>query len=244
MSTTTGSSAFGDREILEYGPYSGWAFAALALGVLSAAALGGPTLWFIPVLALLVALVAMYKIKTSQRQLSGWHLAVLGLLLAVFFGIAGPTRTISRRYYLDARAARFAARFIELLQQNQTLAAFQLTQAVGLRKPLAAGQTAPSLKDTSATAEYAEFLKLATVKSLLDAGAQAKVEFLSAVLVGGSDSRDDVRVFYHIQLPSEGASKSITVFMDVQRTLSYNNHVEQWHIVAPVLREIGDLSQK
>src|SRR5262249_49748232 len=96
-----------ERDIVEYGRISGWAVAAILLGLLSAAALAGPILWLIPVLAGVVSIVAMRQIRTSDRQLSGWHLALLGLLLAIFFGLAGPVRTISRQYYMEARAKRF-----------------------------------------------------------------------------------------------------------------------------------------
>src|SRR5215470_18782103 len=92
-----------DRDVVEYGRISGWAVAALLLGFLSGAALVGPLLWAIPVLGIVVAWIGMRNIKASAGQLSGWHLALLGLLLSVFFGIAGPARTVTRRYVLEQR---------------------------------------------------------------------------------------------------------------------------------------------
>ena len=73
-----------------YRTISGWAIAGLLLGILSAAAVVGPILWLIPVFAIVVSAIGLRQIKNSQGQMSGWSLAVLGLLLALFFGAAGP----------------------------------------------------------------------------------------------------------------------------------------------------------
>jgi hypothetical protein len=238
MSQPIASSNYGQRETIEYEPYSGWTFVALALGILSAVALAGPILWFVPVFAATVAIIALRKIGVSDRRLSGWHIALLGLLLAIFFGIAGPARFISRRYYLETRAARFADKFMELLQQNKPLAAFQLTLPAGVRKPLTADQTEPDTKDAKVQKAYTEFLKLATLKSLLEDGQQTKVELSSAILATSDDARDDVIVYYRIRFPSDSAVKTTNVFMDVARGLAYGSHTEQWQIIPPAFREV------
>ena len=160
MSQPIGSSAQLDRDPIEYGPISGWAFVAVFLGLLSGAAVAGPILWFIPLFAVVISLIAMRKIATSAGQLSGWNLALLGLLAAVFFGIAGPAHTFSRQYYLQARAARFGEKFIELLEQNQPLPAFQCTLPPGLRKPLARRRRSEVFAKTpDRKAAYDDFLE-------------------------------------------------------------------------------------
>jgi hypothetical protein len=237
MSQPTASSNYGQSDTIEYEPYSGWAFVAFVLGVLSAVALAGPILWLVPVFAVVVALIALRKIKASDRRFSGRYIALLGLLLAIFFGIAGPARLVSRRYFLEARAARFAGKFMELLQQNQPLAAFQLTMPAGLRKPLAADQKDLDTKDATTRKAYIEFLKSAPLKSFLEDGQQAKIELASATFAASNDVRDDVFVCYRIHFPSDGAAKATTVFMDVARSLAYGSHTEQWQIIPPALRE-------
>ncbi len=90
MSQPTATPAHGDTNIVEYGPYSGWSFVAFGLGVLSIAALAAPILWLIPGVTIVVALAAMRKIKRADPPLSGWYLALLGLIMACFFAAAGP----------------------------------------------------------------------------------------------------------------------------------------------------------
>ena len=208
------------------------------LGLLSGAAVAGPILWFIPLFAAVISLIAMRKIATSARQLSGWNLALLGLLAAIFFGIAGPARTFSRQYYLKARAARFGEKFIEMLEQNQPLPAFQCTLPPGLRKPLTGDADEIFAKTPDRKASYDAFLKIPPVKALLDAGSQAKVDLLSARVVGGDESDDGVEVRYRITTTGDGA-KSMVVFMDALR-LQSGRSTEQWQIISPALRETGE----
>ncbi len=226
-----------DRDIVDYGRISGWALAAILLGLLSAAAIVGPILWFIPVMAAIVSIVAMRRIQASEHLLSGWYLALLGLLLAVFFGAAGPARTLSRQYLLQVRASHFAAKYLELLVQNQPLAAYQFTLSAGSRLVIEPGQTEPKDKSPDTKKKYDEFLTLAAVKTLLAAGPSAKIEPLSATFVIGDESRDDVGVKFRVVPPAGADSKPTDVLMYVERTLAYGSHTEQWQILARTMQE-------
>jgi hypothetical protein len=235
MSQPSVSMSPAEREIVEYGRISGWAIAAVLLGGLSATAIMGPILWLIPVMAIVISLIAMRRIQSSERQLSGWHLALLGLMLSVFFGMAGPARTLSRQYLLEARASHFAVKFMELLQKNQPLEAYQFALPVGVRAVIAPGQTELQDKSAGAQKSYAEFLKLAAVKMLLEAGAEAKIEPVSATYLAGDESRDDLTVKFRIRSPATGG-KSTEVVMTVQRSLAYSSHTEQWQVIWQTLQ--------
>ncbi|HZZ28143.1 MAG TPA: hypothetical protein VFE46_09080 [Pirellulales bacterium] len=236
MSQPSAPLSSADRDIIEYGRISGWALAAVLFGLLSAAAIIGPILWFIPILAGVISIVAMQRITASDRQLSGWHLALLGLLLAVFFGAAGPVRTLSRQYMLEARATHFTEKFMELLVQNEPLAAFQFTLPAAKRTVVQGGQTEPKDKSADAKKPYDEFLKLEPVKQLLAAGAESKIEPLSTTYIGGDDLRDEVLVRLRIRSPQIGESKSTVVQMYAERTLAYGSHTEQWQILPRTFR--------
>src|SRR5262249_25362591 len=220
----------------DYGRLSGWAIVALMLGVLSAAALAGPILWFIPVVAAAVAIATMRKITTSNRLLTGWHIALLGLLLALFFGMACSARIMSRRYYLEVRAVHFADKFMHLLQENQQAAAFQLTQPAGLRKPIEPENADPFATEPKAKEAFIAFLKVAPVKLLLNAGQATKINLLSAVVLPGDDVRDNVFIKYQIAAPADPGHKSI-VSTVAQRSLAYGGNTEQWQLLPPGLRE-------
>jgi hypothetical protein len=240
MAQSSASLSPAEREIVEYGRISGWAIAAILLGVLSAAAIGGPRLWVIPVLAGVVSIVAMRRIQASERRLSGWHLALLGLLLAIFFGMSGPARTLSRQYVLEIRAGHFADKFMDLLRQKQALAAYQLMQPPSGRKVIGVGETELKAKSPEAKKAYDDFLQLAPVKLLLETPSVADVERVSSVFVGSNEMQDVINVTFRVRTADGGTSRSTNVSMYVQRTLAYASHTEQWQIMGHTIKEDAD----
>ncbi len=117
-----------ERDLESYRAPSMWGPVALLLGIISAVAVIGPLLWILPVTAAIFAVVALWRIRASGGQLLGRGMAVLGLVLAIFFGMAGPARTLSREYWLETRADRFAHGFIEVLENGKKYEAHQLTK--------------------------------------------------------------------------------------------------------------------
>ncbi len=216
---------------VEYHAISGWAIAALVVGILSAAALIGPLMWSIPALGICLAIVAMWRVSASGGELTGWNLALFGLILSLLFGSAGPAKTITRHYWLQVRAERFADGFLDLLQQNQPYVAQQFTLHPALRKLAAADLPGAIAKDEQAQKSFNQFISREPAKTLLEFGKKAKLELLSSAVVS-EDSRDDVAVIYRISPPAEpGARKPFTITLIVERSLSYPARTEQWQIL-------------
>jgi hypothetical protein len=225
------SSAAEEQTRINYHAVSGWAVAAVIVGLLSATALLGPLVWFIPALGVCLALYAMRRISTSGGELTGWNLALLGLLMSILFGVAGPARTMSRHFWIQTRAERFAAGFIELLQENQPYIAQQFTLHPEQRKLAAADLPGMIEKDQKAKDAFDAFLKREPVKSLLEYGKKAKVELLSSEILG-EEPRDDVGVRYRITIPKDGGgTKSFDAELILERSLSYAGKAEQWQIL-------------
>src|SRR5262245_11838169 len=164
MSQAVHLSARVEPEVVEYRSLSGWAMAALVLGLLSPAAIVAPILWLIPAMGFVAALIAMWSIAAAQGQKSGWYLAVLGLLLAIFFGVAGPARAITRNIWLQTRAERIAHVFVDLLRQAKPLEAHELTKLASQRKPLAPNTLEQIQKNPDMKREYDRFLNCELVK--------------------------------------------------------------------------------
>src|SRR5262245_13610504 len=116
----------------EYHAVSGWAIAAFVLGLLSISALAAPVLWSIPIASAACAGVAMWRIRRSRGEQIGWNVAMLGLILAIMFGVAAPTRSLTRWFWLKQRAEIVSAEYIKLLQENQPYTAHQLTLPISL----------------------------------------------------------------------------------------------------------------
>ena len=224
-----------ERDLVEYRSVSAWAVAAFGLAALSAVAVIGPLLWLFPALALIVSLIALAKIRASQGRLLGRGAALLGLLLAIFFGLAGPARLLSRQHWLETRAEHFAVGFAGLLEQNKPLAAYQLTKFHAQRKPIAADDADPHAKDPDTKKDYDNFLKLEPVMKLLDPDQKAKFETLSASIVGTDDRIDYIEVRYRVQSGADGKSKPFEGKMYVERIPPIGDGDEDWRVVPPAM---------
>jgi hypothetical protein len=222
---TSKKTSAGDGTI-QYRAVSGLAVLALALGVLSAAAMVGPVLWSIPILAAIVALIAMRRIRSSE-DLVGWNIAFLGLLLALLFGVAGPARTISRHHYLASRAEAFCERFFDFLKQKNPHAAHQLRERVSMRKPLSDKLAESYAKDPGAQASLDKFVAEEPIKSLLEVGDKVKIERISTEAAGHDDRTDLFSVRYEI---TPTGRKSMLASLVVRRTLDLATGMETWQL--------------
>ncbi len=214
----------------EYHAVSGWAVTSLVVGLLSVAAFLGPLVWFVPALGIGLAIFAMRRIRTSGGELTGWNIALLGLLLSLLFGIAGPVRTLSRHYWLQVRAEEFANGFLDLLQQNQPYIAQQFTLHPANRNLAAKNLAGAIAKDEKTQKAFDDYLKREPVKSLLEYGKKAKVELLSSDVLA-EDPHDDIGVRYRITVPAAAASRSFNVSLILERSLNARTKTEQWQVL-------------
>ncbi len=218
-----------DGEVARYRAVSAWAIAALLLGLLSPLAFVGPVLWSLPLLCIAVALVAMWKISASAGELVGWSLALLGLLLALLFGLAAPAHTLTRQYWLESRAEAFADEYIELLRQGRPFAAYQLMLYPTLRKPLNTELPADYDKDPRAKQKYERFLQAEPALTLLAQRDRANFQRLSCQLLSSDDESDRVALRYRISPPQTGAAP-VVIQLTVLRFLDGKTGREQWRI--------------
>ncbi len=236
MSQAVHLSSRVEPEFVEYRSLSGWAVAALVLGLLSPAAIIAPILWLIPAMGIVAALVAMRSIKAAQGQKSGWYLALLGLLLAFFFGTAGPARAITRNLWLETRAERLARVFLGLLQQNKPLEAHELTKTASHRKPLGPNALELIEQNPDMKREYDRFLNGQLVKTLLEQGETVEIELSSASLLGSSERQDVLTVPYRIESKDPGKPLSLSGEIGLERTTELMTEKEQWRIMPMVQR--------
>lgn len=122
-----------DDQLARYSAVSPLAVVALVLGLASAVALSGPILWFVPVTAAAASLAAMRRIAGHESGLIGHKAAIVGLMLAVFFGTWAPVQYFSRRIVLAGQARQAAEGWLDLVKNGHFLEAHQLMLPVGDR---------------------------------------------------------------------------------------------------------------
>jgi hypothetical protein len=122
--------------VASYRSVSVAAIVALALGIVSPVAIVSPVLAIVPAAAIFVGLLALVGIRRSEGQKVGGSLAHVGLLLGVCFVTASLASDYAEGWLLARQAKPWADAWIELVQQEQYEAAYELTMPAQRRTPL------------------------------------------------------------------------------------------------------------
>lgn len=102
-----------------YRPVSGPAVAALAAGMLSAAALVNPFFWVVPLLGIGLACLGLADTGRPGAEKAGRMLALTGLALAVGFGTQAVSATATRRWIAQSRAQAAAGLWITAVRDGR-----------------------------------------------------------------------------------------------------------------------------
>ena len=114
------------RELEEYRSVSPFALIALALGLASVLAVGSPSLWVIPVVAVGFAVWALRDLRRNSTSRVGRTAAVTGLLLALFFAGFASTRVLGDRIVHLRQARQVTEQWFQDIRDQQLPAAYLL----------------------------------------------------------------------------------------------------------------------
>lgn len=229
--TATANFRETEPERESYRAVSGWSVAALLLGLGSVAAFGGPLLWVVPLAGVVAALVAMHKIGNSPGELIGRNVALLGLLLAMLFGVAAVTRTYSRQHWLERRGELFASEFLRLLQKGDSYAAHQLTVQPGVRKPLGADGEEAYASDPESKSRYQAFIAREPNRTLLQSPDRA-AEIESVRFTGSDSAGDYLDVIVRVTTADSAGQTHDRGKLILLRSISTSGDSERWQIVS------------
>ncbi len=125
-----------DRTVDEYRAVSGWAVAALILGLLGPLALVDIWLSLIPLAGIVVAVVALVRIAVLTPALTGRKTALAGLFLSTLCISAAGADYVVYWQSVHREAQRFAKVWFAFLAEGRPEKAHQLTLAPQVRQPL------------------------------------------------------------------------------------------------------------
>jgi hypothetical protein len=168
-----------EREPLEenYQSVSGLSVAALLTGLASSLALIHPLLVFVAVLGVILALVALRSIASSDGQLGGQGLAVAGLCLAVLFSGWSLAGSVSASMALRQQAREFVDDWLHILASGQKYYAHQLYAERGHRMD-PHGQVEQTYAANEAAREnFENFFKNAALQAFLARGKEVDFRF-------------------------------------------------------------------
>lgn len=107
------------RMIKTYRPFSGWAIFAFALAIISSLGMLNTQLFLFPVIALLVSLVACFRIGFSTVRPLGGNLALIAALLSGIFLSSGIVFSRLRQDHYFKVARQFADVWFDLVRDGE-----------------------------------------------------------------------------------------------------------------------------
>jgi hypothetical protein len=213
---------------IQYRALSGFAVAALLLGIASSVALASPLLWVVPALGCAAAGLALWSINRNPTQLTGRALAIAGLALSVLFGAAAPARLLSHNILLENRAKEFAARWFEFLAAGDAHRAYQLGRPPDWRLPMDERLEGMSTKEMTDDL-HKNLLSRPAVQKLLALGDAADLTHVDTKVTRVDSRQSLVMLVYRVRDRNDDQAALFHVTLNLDRTISMVGN-EQWQI--------------
>ncbi len=217
----------------EYQSLSPLAAIALALGLLSPLALVTPLLLAIPAAAAGAALLALAKIRSSDRALTGARIARFGLALAIVFAVATFVRDPVRNALMQRQTAAVAQQWLTLLATGEIEKSLDLLggRAIQSLGPPEGSPDAPPPKPE-------DVMAIVRSKMEIDAVAKRLATFDPPLAVAKSPSADDaplvdgVRTMMSEEYRVQGAGKDQTcrLKLSFMHTPAYEAAGHPWRV--------------
>lgn len=162
---------------IEYRSVSKFAVLTVIAGLASILAWFSAVMWCVPVFAVLLGCFAFREIRQNDAY-TGRGVAMLGIALALLFGIGAVTSFFAERQIVTRQAKQFASRFLELGLAGNVEHAAQLTDSYQFRMTPGLTRDAyyriqPESMTVLQRVQADDF-----IKRLVKAGPDAKVTFI------------------------------------------------------------------
>lgn len=220
-----------ETQLASYRTISVAAILSLVFGATSALALAHWLLWVLPLVAIVLALVALRQIQAEDSNLTGRNLAILGILLALVFGVWAPSRLISRQNHLYRTARQYSDEWLELIRIGKVQEAHQLTLHETQRQ--APGGSLASYYEARQDDKDAlkGFLDRKVTKKLIALGDKATYTYAGGGGVPAPQfSVQTVRVNYVARWNENGKEREMPITVVLQRNLDEKTKDFLWNI--------------
>jgi hypothetical protein len=214
---------------VEYQAVEPWAIIGLLLGLISPIALVAPVLWFVPILGLVAAAVALRNLRRDRRP--GRALALVGLVLSTIFIAAPVTRIFSAEWLLSRQARPVADQFMEYLRERSPEKALMLVFAPDQRRPIDDTLWLYVRSDDEVKGELRKFVDAPPIRMLLALGDEARVRFYRTGSVATSGKIAQVNYVYSVTFDDEdGKTKTYFVALRLERKPTAKPDINPWRV--------------
>ena len=240
---SSGPSSFADaddqRTVVGYRRHSGLALAAAALSAVSAVAFATWMLWWVPLTAIFVSLLALYSLRCDPGQ-KGRRVTVVALTVALVIAAAAPTRFFTRGGRISEQAELAGVEWLEILRRSQDdngqPDTFNLAKAHQLRLPTEKRQrfdgslTKFYLDDDTRRASLEQFANETLVHTLYSLGPRATIWPYAVESCRQDADVDYVTSVCVVTFLREGRAESFFVQLNLERTKDADSATGKWRV--------------
>ena len=225
-----------EPELSQYRAISPWAVATLLVGLVSPLALVGPLLWWVPLVAIPLALLAARQLQQSDPLYVGRKAAIAGACLAALFFSWSVTQRISREVRINSEARQFADDLLKLILDGKLREAHQIQSAAARRQSPGSDLAAYYQAQADAKKDLEAFQKIDAVAAI--AGKASDFEFAPGVVTRHTnDGPGDYFQLRYELVRGEFPTGTSTLWIAAKREHRPDSGTSEWQINSISLTE-------
>ena len=224
MSTKFRSSAADEMAVdKDYRPFSALAIVAFLISLVSVVSPFVPACLIFAVIALMLASIAIYRIRRDPTAVSGQGIAVAAICISLFFGGMTLSYMLSIQNYHERIAVENGKNWISIIQEGDPFKAFQMTRPPRLRNT----DGRQGSKVTDGETDFSNFKNLGPVRAI--SGCEGEIEFIrvhSRVHQQGSGE------FWILEygFPADGPKRP-NMLINMRRKYDAKTNTANWNVV-------------
>jgi hypothetical protein len=223
-------SAAEEADLVRYGAISPFALGALALGLLSITVLTSLLAIPVPLVAVILALIALRQIHKSDGAIVGGWVALLGLALALVFASTAIARLASREYLIRGQARQFADQWLELVRLGKLHQAHQLHLLPAERQLPDTKLAAFYNNSEAARGQFTSFYNTKPLRLIVDAPPAAELRFARFGQRYPLPDSEQIELFYDLHTAA-AADRSLEAIVVAER-IAQGRGPGVWRIAA------------
>jgi hypothetical protein len=220
-----------DTVVASYRAISSLAVAGLLVGLLSPLAMFAWVLWPLPLAAVVLSSLALWRIAVRWPELVGRPVALAGLMLGTAFLVAAPVDDLTYRYLLRHQARQFAEIWIDAVRHGEVYKAHHLMVDSKRRLPLESELANFYRKNEPSRRLLKQFAEEPTIRTLFALGPAANIRYYETASEGHEDFYDVVRQTYAVTYADEQKQlKSFFITLNMRRSVDTGSGAA-WNLV-------------
>ena len=191
----------------QYHPLSLTSVVSLVVGLLSCLALAHPILYVVPVIAIVLSLVAIHRIRSADGEVTGHNFAVIGLALACLFGSWALAYELTSRKLLSEQARWVVDQWITYVQNGELQQAHQLMLRPQDRAPRDVSLANHYLGNIKFRQAFQRVFAAEPAKAIAAAGMKSEIRFHKTIEILKDTANSAVNQEYTFKDPNSNGRR-------------------------------------